>query len=243
MQVNNITPNIIIRSISFWCLAVLALPVYNVLILFILFFPKKIRHLLTVSITFYFSFLLRYVGNIKYSIIGLENLPCCPSIIVSNHQSAWETIVFNTIFPPSVWILKKEILNIPLFGWGIRACSPVAIDRSRGEDALTQIQEQGLEQIKQGLWITVYPEGTRVKPKIRKNFKSGAAKLALKLGCQIVPVAHNAGYCLPKNSFWLYPGTVQIIVNKPESGEGLTSNELIRKVQKIIYTELDAMDA
>lgn len=213
---NKLTLSIIFRSGLFWLLSVLSLPVYNiVIILFIWPLPPQLRHRLVTTAAYYYVFLLKHVAGIKYNLVGLENLPNKPAIIASNHQSAWETVVFNCIFPPIVWIMKKEVLTIPFFGWGVRTLSPIAIDRKRGDNALAQVIQQGKKRIAMGFWICIFPEGTRVKPKKRKPFKYGTAKLALKLNVPIVPVAHNAGYCLPKNSFWLYPGTVSVIIGKP----------------------------
>ena len=241
MQKNKLIPFIVIRSCIFWLLAVAALPVYNVVMLFIWPLNRQQKHRIINSSVRYFSFLLQHVAGVKHQVSGLENIPDKPALIVSNHQSAWETITFNCIFPPIVWIMKKEILSIPLFGWGARMCSPIAIDRSRGEDALVQVIEQGNERFRQGFWICIFPEGTRVKPKARKPFKYGAAKLAIKMEAPIIPVAHNAGYCLPKNSFWFYPGTVKVIIGKPIYPEENDPTELTKKIETWINTLLESI--
>ena len=238
---NKLTITIIIRSFLFWFLAVLSLPVYNVLTLFIWPLPVRMRHRIITSVTHYFTFLLKYIGNIKYKINGMENLPASPAIIAANHQSAWETVAFNVIFPPLVWIMKKEVLAIPLFGWGARMASPIAIDRKRGEDALAQVISQGKRRFAEGFWISVFPEGTRVKPKVRKPFKYGPAKLALSLDVPIIPVAHNAGYCLPKNGFWLYPGTVTIQVGKAIFGQNRDPVLFTQEVEAWVVAELEKM--
>ena len=109
-------------------------------------------------------FLLRNLCGIRYQIIGAENIPETPSIVLSKHQSAWETLAFQKIFPPQVWVLKKELLRIPFFGWGLAMTSPIAIDRSAKKKALEQIVEQGKDRLKQGFWIVIFPEGTRIPP-------------------------------------------------------------------------------
>lgn len=213
------------------------------MLLFIWPLKARIRHRLVMSVTHYYLFLLTYVGGIKYNIQGSENLPESPAIIAGNHQSAWETVAFNSIFPSVVWIMKKELLAIPLFGWGLRAVSPIAIDRKQGEDALLQVIKQGKDRFAKGFWICAFPEGTRVLPKKRKPFKYGTAKLAISLNVPIVPVAHNAGYCLPKNSFWLYPGIVNIKIGKPIYAESNDPVSFTKKVEAWIIGELDKMGA
>lgn len=240
---NKLNFSVVVRSLFFWFSALLALPVYNVLLLFIFPLPIKLRHRLMISAAYYFNFLLKYVGKIRYRVSGLENIPNHPAILAANHQSNWETVAFNCIFPPSVWIMKREILKIPLFGWGIMAIAPIAINRSKGESALAQVIEQGCQRFKQGFWITVFPEGTRVKPKVRKPFKYGPAKLAISLKAAILPVAHNAGYFWPKSSFWLYPGTVTAIIGKPIYPDSDDPVEYTQKVEKWIVQQLDKMGA
>lgn len=232
---------IIGRSCLFWLLAVLSLPLYNFLILFIWPLSRTWRHKLIMSVVYYYLFLLRYVAGIRYKVIGKEHIPTTPLIIVANHQSAWETICFNCIFPPLVWIMKKEVLKIPLFGWGARLASPIAIDRKRGESALQQVFEQGKDRFNQGFWICIFPEGTRVPPLQRKPYKHGAAKLALRLGVPLLPVAHNAGFCLPKNSFWLYPGEVRLVIGPPIHPDNKDPLAYTTKIETWINQQLTQM--
>lgn len=145
---------------------------------------------------------------------GLENLPNTCSILASNHQSTWETFAFSTFLPRHVWILKRELVRIPLFGVALNAAAPIAINRNNGKAALEQIAGQSIERIKCGFWILVFPEGTRVAPHVQKAYKTGIAKMALLLDVPIVPIAHNAGYVMPKRSFWIYPGHVTIRIGK-----------------------------
>ncbi len=240
---NKPTLSIIVSSCIFWPLATASLPFYNLLLLIVWPIPPRLRHSLVMSATAYFTFLLKYVGKIDYQVTGLENLPCDPAIIVSNHQSAWETVVFNRIFPQSVWIMKKEVLSIPLYGWGVRALSPIAIDRQRGEDSLLQVIRQSRERMKLGFWITVFPEGTRLAPTKRKPFKFGSAKMAMQLKVPIVPVAHNAGYFLPRKSFWLYPGTVTIVIGKAMYPTENDPVKFTKQFEAWIVNQLEQMGA
>ncbi|MEN9947000.1 MAG: hypothetical protein RLZZ293_1386 [Pseudomonadota bacterium] len=234
---SKLTIAIIIRSCCFWLLSVVVLPPYVILALLIAPLNPRLRHRIMMSAAYYFTFLLRYVGGINYTVSGLENLPTTPAILAGNHQSAWETVVLNCFLPPCVWIMKQEIFKIPFYGWAVRAMATIAIDRRNGENALAQVISQGQQRIKQGFWIIMFPEGTRLKPKQRKPFKYGCAKLALKLNVPIVPFAHNAGYYLPKKSFWLYPGQVSVVIGAPIYPQDNTQDPIVYTQQLQTWVE------
>lgn len=238
---HKLTASIIIRSILFWSLSVIVLPFYALLASLIMWLPPKTRHSMVMSAARYFTFLLKNIGKINYTVVGLENIPKEPAIFAGNHQSAWETVVLNCFLPPCVWIMKKEVFKIPLYGWGVRALSTIAIDRKKGENSMAQVISQGKQRFGLGFWIIMFPEGTRIKPKARKPFKYGAAKLALSLDVPVVPFAHNAGYFLPRNSFWLYPGTVSVVVGKPIYPDSDDSVEFTKKIETWVHNELEAM--
>lgn len=202
--------------------------------------PRK-KHAIIMSASAYFAFLLKYVGGINYRVSGTEKIPNTPVIFAGNHQSAWETMMLNRFLPPLVWIMKKEIFNVPFYGWGVRALSTIAIDRSRGESSLLQIINQGKERFLLGFSIIMFPEGTRIKPKTRKPFKLGAAKLALNLNVPIVPFAHNAGYCLPRKSFWLYKGTVTVVIGNPIYPSKDDPMDFTHKVEEWVHAQLEQM--
>src|SRR6185437_3183810 len=135
-------------------------------------------------------FFAEVILGIRWRVEGRENLPAQPSVILSKHQSAWETLAFQLIFPPQVHVLKRELLWIPFFGWGLAAMSPIAIDRSRGTAALRAMARLGRERLAQGFWIVVFPEGTRVAPGERRRYQPGGAWLAAATGAPVIPVAH-----------------------------------------------------
>jgi 1-acyl-sn-glycerol-3-phosphate acyltransferase len=155
---------------------------------------------------------LRATCGISHRVEGGENLIAGPAVIISKHQSAWETIAFQLIFPPLVFVLKRELLWIPFFGWGLAASSPVAIDRGSGRKALAQLIAQGKERLAAGAWVAIFPEGTRMAPGERGKYNPGGAMLAVEAGVPVVPVAHNAGRCWGRRSFLKTPGTITIVI-------------------------------
>ena len=169
--------------------------------------------------------------GIDWQVEGRENLPSRPSVILSKHQSAWETMAFQLIFPPQVLVLKRELLWIPFFGWGLALMSPIAIDRSRGVAALRAMARRGRERLAQGFWVVVFPEGTRVAPGAAREYHPGGAWLACASGAPVVPVAHNAGLFWPRNAFLKRPGTVTVRIGPPidaANRDASTVNELAR---------------
>lgn len=154
--------------------------------------------------------LARVLLGIRYRVEGLEHLPPGPAILLSKHQSAWETLAFQVIFPPLCFVLKRELLWIPFFGWGLALSSPIAIDRAGGREALRQVEQQGRQRLADGLWVVIFPEGSRMAPGEKGEYQIGGAWLAAKSGAAVLPVAHNAGRCWGKNAFIKRPGEVTV---------------------------------
>ena len=171
-------------------------------------------------------FLARFICGVRYCVLGTENIPKKPTIVLSKHQSAWETLAFQKIFPPQVWVLKKELLHIPFFGWGLAMTSPIAINRSQGKAALKQIIRQGRDRLQKGLWVIIFPEGTRIDPGKKGRYGIGGAWLSTSTGVSVVPVAHNAGVLWGKNSFIKFPGTITVSIGEPIDPAGMEANEL-----------------
>jgi 1-acyl-sn-glycerol-3-phosphate acyltransferase len=149
---------------------------------------------------------------IKHEVSGWEHVPEFPVIIMSKHQSAWETIFIESAFPSQCWIVKKELRWLPFVGWGLMAIRAIAIDRTSGSSAREQIVEQGAERLKEGHWVTIFPEGTRVAPGKRGRYGIGGALLATRTGTPILPIAHNAGEYWPRYAFRKKPGTVKVVI-------------------------------
>ena len=185
--------------------------------------------------------LVETVCGLKVEVSGRENLPDEPSIIISNHQSAWETLIFQLLFPAQSYLLKKELLHIPVFGWGLAMNEPVAIDRSKRKEALKLLVDQGGERLADGRWLVIFPEGTRMPPGEPGEFQAGGAMVATRAGCPVVPVAHNAGVFWPKHSFLKYPGTVQLVIGPTIQTEGRKAREVNAEAERWILDTLASL--
>ena len=181
---------------------------------------------------------LRVLCGVRWEVEGKERMPAGPAIILGKHQSTWETFGFQTIFPPQSFLLKRSLLWIPFFGWGLAMMRPIAIDRSAGRQALKILVEQGLKRLKQGNWVVIYPEGTRIAPGERGHYHQGGAYLAVKTGYPVIPVAHNAGECWPRHRFLKYPGTIRVVIGEPIQPAGKKPAQLTAEVEAWIEARM-----
>jgi 1-acyl-sn-glycerol-3-phosphate acyltransferase len=181
--------------------------------------------------------------NLRYRVIGRENIPDHPCVILAKHQSAWETIAFQDIFPPQIWVMKRTLLLIPFFGWALWALKSIAIDRGAGREALKQLVSQGQDRLTLGLSVVVFPEGTRVRPGQKGKYHIGGAWLATHTGATVVPVAHNAGEYWQKNSLLKRPGTITVSIGQPINASGMKADELNRKIEAWIEAEMARLDS
>ena len=181
------------------------------------------------------------ICGIRYRVLGAERLPPAPYIVLAKHQSAWETIAFQKILPPQVWVVKRELLWIPFFGWGLAMLSPIAIDRGSGARALRQMLEQGRDRLARGLCIVIFPEGTRVAPGARRDYQPGGAWLASKTEAPVVPVAHDSGELWRRNAFLKYPGTITVSIGAALDTRGLAPEEINRRVEDWIEGEMQRL--
>jgi 1-acyl-sn-glycerol-3-phosphate acyltransferase len=182
--------------------------------------------------------LARLICGVRYRVIGHDNLPQDPCIVLSKHQSAWETLAYQVILPPQVWVLKRELLHVPFFGWGLAMMSPIAIDRGSATRALKQTLEQGKSRLSDGWWIVIFPEGTRIAPGKHGRYQLGGAWLACKTDAPVLPIAHNAGTVWGRNAFMKYPGTITVSIGPVFHPAGMTPDTLNRKVEDWIETEV-----
>jgi 1-acyl-sn-glycerol-3-phosphate acyltransferase len=219
----------LLRSSAFALALLVVTPPYALVALLTAPLPRLVRYRIISGWSRLVIRLARALLGIEWRVEGREHLPAQPAVILSKHQSAWETMAFQLIFPPQVHVLKRELLWIPFFGWGLALMSPIAIDRRRGVAALRQIARRGRERLAQGFWVVVFPEGTRVAPGERRAYQLGGAWLAADAGVPVVPVAHNAGLLWPRNAFLKRPGVVTVRIGpaiEPAQHDAHTINRL-----------------
>lgn len=230
-----------LRSAAFMLVMWIITPFYAVFAMFTFPLPAVMRYRLITGWALFMLWWLKVTCGITHRIIGAENIPETPHIILSKHQSAWETLAFQKIFPPQVWVLKRELLWIPFFGWGLAMTSPIAINRSAGREALKQMVEQGKDRLRKGFWVVIFPEGTRTAPGDKGKYHIGGAWLATHTETPVLPVAHNAGEFWAKNSFLKKPGVITVSIGKPMASEGLKPDELNQQVEHWIEGEMQLL--
>jgi len=214
------------RSVLFTTgMALLAVP-FSIAALIALLIPYRLRYALVSQWTHWNLWWLDKTCRLNHVVHGEENIPARAGIVLCKHESAWETFALQRYFKPQVWVLKRELLWIPFFGWGLATLRPIAINRSSGRAALDQILAQGRARLADGCWVVIFPEGTRVAPGSRRRYGSGGAMLAAKTAAPVVPVAHNAGDFWPRNAFLKYPGTIEIAIGPPIDSTGRSAAEI-----------------
>jgi 1-acyl-sn-glycerol-3-phosphate acyltransferase len=189
----------------------------------------------------YATVMLKWVEwslGITCEVEGWEHVPRDPVIVMAKHQSAWETLFMESRFPPQCWIIKKELLWLPFVGWSLYAIRSIAIDRSSGHNARDQIVEQGRQRLGQGMWVSIFPEGTRVAPGKAGRYGIGGAVLATRTGTPILPLAHNAGEYWPRYAFRKYPGRVKVVIGPLIRTEGRDPISVNNELQQWIESQM-----
>jgi len=232
---------IFLRSLAFLLAQILVTPPYSIVALATFPLPRLVRYRVISGWSHAMIWLAKRVLGIDYRVIGTENLPKSPAVILSKHQSTWETLAFQVIFPPQVLVLKRELLWIPFFGWGLALTSPIAIDRSSGAQALRRMVEVARERLAQGFWIAIFPEGTRVRPGKKGKYHAGGAWLAVHCGAPVVPVAHNAGLLWGRQAFIKRPGVVTVEIGAPIDARAHTAESLNAAVEQWIEGRMLAL--
>jgi 1-acyl-sn-glycerol-3-phosphate acyltransferase len=180
----------------------------------------------------------KVICGIRWQVQGTENLPDGPAIVLSKHQSAWETLFLPSHLPRQIcFVYKRELHRVPFFGWGIGLLNMISIDRSQGRDAFDQVVTQGTRKLSEGRWPILFPEGTRTDPGLQGRYKSGGARLAVRAGVPVVPIAVNSGDCWPRGRL-LYPGLITVSIGTPIATAGKTPDAVTREVEAWIETEM-----
>ncbi len=186
---------------------------------------------------------LRLTCGIRYRVQGRENIPPEPCVVLARHESTLEILFLQFLFAPQATLLKKELLNIPFFGWGLRLAKPIPIDRGDPRAALRTLIRVGGERLQAGLWVVLFPEGTRLAPGTQGKFQVGGAALAEASGRPLLVVSHNAGRFWPARAFIKRPGVVDVVISTPIQSQGQRSKELNNQAMAAMADGLAQLEA
>ncbi len=236
-------PVIFVRSFLFMMLAGIAVIIHASVIVLCAPLPHRIVYRAVRSYGHVFMWLMKYVVGLDCVVHGKENIPAENTVVYLKHESVWETIAELVIFPPQCWVLKHELMWVPFIGWALRRLKPIAIDRSARGTALEQVIEQGKKRLEDGLWVMIFPEGTRVRPGETRRYGLSGALLARAAGRSIVPLAHNAGDFWARRSFMKYPGVVQVFIGPPIDTYGRAPAAINAEAQAWIEARLALLRA
>jgi 1-acyl-sn-glycerol-3-phosphate acyltransferase len=180
--------------------------------------------------------LLQRLNGVSIQVDGLEHIPeDRPVVVMCNHQSQWETFYLQILISPQATILKRELLWVPFFGWGLALLRPIAIDRSKGSQALKTLLRVGQERLQEGISVVIFPEGTRQAPGTIGRFNVGGAMLAARAGVEILPVSHNSGDCWPSRSLLRLPGTIRLRIGEPIATNGKSPKQITAEAEAWIH--------
>lgn len=233
---------LILRNLLFYTAYWLTLPLFTFPALLV--WPVTNMHQRSAFITLWNRFVvwwLKITCGVSFEIRGLENLPRSPVVILANHQSAWETLTLQYLFHPASTVLKQELLNIPVFGWGLRAMEPIPIDRTNPREALRAVKRQGIARLASGNHVLIFPEGTRKLPGQLGSFARSGADIACEAGVDVVPVAHNAGITWPPRRWLKRPGHVVVVVGQAIKTHGQSSKAVTDAARQWIAEQLESI--
>lgn len=234
-------PILILRSLLFWIGFTINVFVFGLLIVFLFFTPSSFRLKIARAWSLTNNFLLKFFCGISFKVEGKENLNINTAIILSKHQSTWETLALHSFTPYVRWVFKRELMRIPVFGWALALTDPIAINRGAGSAAIKQLIKEGCKKLNAGKWIVLFPEGTRTSPGETHKYKIGGALLAAKSGYPVIPIAHNAGEFWPKHSFIKWPGIITVVIGPAIESKGRKSEEINSDVSQWIEAAMEGI--
>lgn len=220
-----------IRASLFFLGLVFALSITILVALFTFYLPLENRYKVLSMWAKFNIWWLDVTCNLKFKVIGGENIPKKACVIISNHQSTWETFAFQKIFPHQTWVLKKELLWIPIFGWGLAMLKPIIIDRGDKIKSLRKVIRQGAKKLKKNIFVIIFPEGTRQAYGKIGLYQSGGVAIAKHSNTDLLPVYHNAGKFWAKGSFIKLPGVITVVIGKSVSTQEKPASELTKQLQ------------
>ena len=220
-----------LRSLLYFVGSIISVITITLCGLFFVFSPYSTRQKFLSQWAIFCIWWLKITLNITTRIIGQENVNKSPCVIISNHQSTWETLAFQTIFPAHTWVLKKELLWLPVFGWSLALLKPIIINRGDKLNAIKKVISQGSDRLKNGISVVVFPEGTRQPYNQLGDYQNGGAAIAKKTGYDIIPVYHNAGKIWPKGGFIKKSGVITIVIGEAISSSSMTSSGITEEIR------------
>jgi 1-acyl-sn-glycerol-3-phosphate acyltransferase len=226
-----------LRSALFLLLFAATTIVYAILSPLTLFFSFSRRYRLLTSWGTLNVWLCERICGLGYEVRGLENIPAQPAVILASHQSTWETLFLSSLFPPIAWVVKRELMWIPFFGWGLAMIAPISINRTAGWRAAQELVDKGRARLTSGCFVLIFPQGTRVVPGKERRYKLGGALLASRTAAPAVPVAHNAADFWPRHQFAKYPGTIVVSIGPAIDSRDKTPAAINAEVKRWIDTE------
>jgi len=221
----------LIRSILFTTLFFIVTALYAVAVLLCFWIPNPRNYFFPQTWATVLLWLLKVICGLDYKVTGKENLPAGAHVAMWKHSSSWETVAQAIIFPPQAWVLKQELMWIPIVGWAVSLMKPIAINRGAGTAAVNRVLAQGKARLENGVWVLIFPEGTRVLEGETKKYGVSGALLASRAGCKVIPVAHNAGKFWPRRGWVKKPGIIRVAIGPPIDAAGRdprTINEDVR---------------
>jgi len=229
-----------IRSLVFTTLFVLTTAVFGVIVLVSALLPLSIEQRYVIPRTWglFVAWLAGVVCNLTYTVEGQQNLPQQPFISLWKHSSTWDTLAQMFVVPPAAWLLKREVIWIPIVGWAVSTYKPIAINRSAGHSAVNQVVAQGRERLAAGMGVIVYPEGTRVAPGQTRKYGISGALLATKTGAPVVPIAHNSGYFWRRRSIMKKAGTIRVVIGPAIDPTGMDPRDVNARAQEWIEAKI-----
>jgi 1-acyl-sn-glycerol-3-phosphate acyltransferase len=229
---------IFLRSLLFMLVMAVTTVLIVTALLLVFWLPTRQRRLFVMPWIHFVMWLIEHLLGIRTRIEGAENIPAVPCVILSKHQSAWETFALQIIFTLTSFVYKKELHWLPFFGWGLKLMPFVGIDRGAGKAALNQVAERGKQRLAEGYSVIVFPEGTRVPPGQKRRYKVGGAYLAVAAGAPVVPVALNSGECWRRQAFLKTPGTVTVSIGPAIDPAGQTAEAVNNAAERWIEAEM-----
>jgi len=232
-----------LRSALFLLFQAVTVVPYGILCLLMAPLPLHVRYKVTTGWPRIVLWAARVICGIRWQVKGWENLPNGPAVLLSKHQSTWETFFYVSYMPKELcFVFKRELLWVPFFGWGIGLLKMIHIDRSQGRDAFESVVQQGQRKLDEGRWIIMFPEGTRIPRGRQGKYKSGGSRLAIRTAAPVIPMAVNSAACWPKRPWIKRPGLITVSIGPPIDSDGLSPDQLNTEVERWIEAEMRRID-